>query len=442
MPPVALSWHGQYVQGALPYDTQVRDYSMWTYCKQKVFRASVEMMAKHAMWVPRRELGRVKIGILTGGGDVPGLNPAIKAAVNRITDAGLEMIGIRRGWAGLLNYNLDKREPQTEWVRPLTRQDVRTIDRFGGTYLHSSRTNPGKVRENKLPDFLRDKYAYSPNGIVDCTDYVLRVLETLEIGALLVIGGDDTLSYGLRLHQEKFPVVGIPKTMDNDVYGTDYCIGFSTAISRSIQFMHDLRTPTGSHERIAIVELFGRNSGETALISGYLGDVDRTVIPEVPFEPERLAALIMEDKRRNPSNYAMIAISEGATMIGGQIYETGPEDAYGHRKLGGIGQATGEALKQLTGEEIIQQQLGYLMRSGPPDALDRMVAFSYANLAAEMVLRHETGHMVALHKGVYTTVPLDVIGSGARRVDVEQLYDVETYRPKVAHLIGKPMFLY
>ncbi|MDB5075620.1 MAG: pyrophosphate-dependent phosphofructokinase [Chloroflexi bacterium] len=384
----------------------------------------------------------MKMAILTGGGDVPGLNPAIKAAVNRITDSGIEMVGIRRGWAGLLYYNPDKKEPQTDWVRPLTRQDVRTIDRSGGTYLHSSRTNPGKVRENKLPDFLKGKYAFSPNGIADCTDHVLRVLDHLEIGALLAIGGDDTLSYALRLHQEKFPVVGIPKTMDNDVFGTDYCIGFSTAVSRSIAFINDLRTPTGSHERIAVVELFGRNSGETALIAGYLGDADRIVIPEVPFDPERLAALVMEDKRRNPSNYAIVAVSEGATLTGGRIFEAGPEDAYGHRKLGGIGQATGEALKELTGEEIINQTLGYLMRSGPPDSLDRMVAFSYANIAADMALRGETGRMVALHEGIYTTVPLDLIGTGVRRVDVEQLYDAETYRAKVAHLVGKPMFLY
>jgi 6-phosphofructokinase len=384
----------------------------------------------------------MKMAILTGGGDVPGLNPAIKAAVNRITGAGVEMIGIRRGWAGLLNYNPDKREPQTEWMRPLMPQDVRTIDRFGGTFLHSSRTNPSKVPENRLPDFLRGKYAFSPKGIADCTDHVLHVLDHLEIGTLLAIGGDDTLSYALRLHQENFPVVGIPKTMDNDVFGTDYCIGFSTAVSRSIAFVNDLRTPTGSHERIAVVELFGRNSGETALIAGYLGDVDRTAIPEVPFDPERLAALVMEDKRRNPSNYAIIAVSEGATMLGGDIYETGPEDAYGHRKLGGIGQATGEAIKALTGEEIIHQQLGYLMRSGPPDALDRMVAISYANLAADMALRKDTGQMVALREGVYTTVPLDLIGTGVRRVDVAQLYDTETYRPKVTHLVNKPMFLY
>ena len=278
--------------------------------------------------------------------------------------------------------------------------------------------------------------------MVDTTDHVLKVLESLGIGALLPIGGDDTLSYALRLHQEGFPVIGIPKTMDNDVYGTDYCIGFSTAVSRSVQFINDLRTATGSHERIAVVELFGRNSGETALISSYLADTDRTLIPEVPFEAERLAALVMEDKRRNPSNYAIIAVSEGAVMTDGKVFETGPEDAYGHRKLGGIGQYTGEVLKKITGEDIVFQQLGYLMRSGPPDALDRMVAISYANLAADLALHKETGKLVALREGVYTTIPLDMIGTGVRRVDVEQLYDAETYRPKVSHLVGKPMFLY
>jgi 6-phosphofructokinase len=367
----------------------------------------------------------MKMAILTGGGDVPGLNPAIKAAVNRITDAGIEMYGVRRGWAGLLNFNPDKKEPQPEWIRPIDRAEVRTIDRSGGTHLHSSRTNPGKVKESKLPDFLKGKYAFSANGIADCTDHVLRVLDHLEIGALLAIGGDDTLSYALRLHQEKFPTIGIPKTMDNDVFGTDYCIGFSTAVTRSIQFMNDLRTPTGSHERIAVVELFGRNSGETALIAGYLGDVDRIAIPEVPFDPERLAALVMEDKRRNPSSYAIVAVSEGATMTGG-----------------GIGEATSQALKEITGEEMINQQLGYLMRSGPPDALDRMVSITYGNLAADLALRGETGKMVALREGVYTTVPLDLIGTGVRRVDVDQLYDIETYRAKVAHILGKPMFMY
>ena len=262
----------------------------------------------------------MKIGILTGGGDVPGLNPCIKAVVNRATDAGHEVIGIRRGWGGLLNFDIDDPESQREQVQPLTRRDVRTIDRYGGTHLHTSRTNPAKVRPNMLPAFLASTYTYAEGQkSVDCTPHVLRVLDYLGIDTLVPIGGDDTLSYAVRMHQEGMRVIGIPKTMDNDVFGTDYCIGFSTAVTRSVEFINALRTPSGSHERIAVVELFGRNSGETALISGYLADVDRAIISEVPFDVERLAQLVIEDKRRNPSNYAIIVISEGASMVGGQV---------------------------------------------------------------------------------------------------------------------------
>ncbi len=375
----------------------------------------------------------MKVGILTGGGDVPGLNPAIKAVVNRATDAGHEVIGIRRGWAGLLNYNPDDPSDAHEWIEPLDHERVRTIDRFGGTYLHSSRTNPGKVK---------DRFSPNEDGVVDCTPHVLRVLESLGIELMTPIGGDDTLSYALRLHREGVKVVALPKTMDNDVYGTDYCIGFSTAVSRSVEFITALRTPTGSHERIAVIELFGRNSGESTLISSYLADADRALIPEVPFDIHRLADLVMRDKRANPSNYAVVAVAEGAIMHGGEIVESGEADAYGHRKLGGIGKATGDALQELTGQGIVGQQLGYLMRAGPPDALDHMVGFSYGNLAVDRALAGNTGEMVALQKGVYTTVPLEVIGQGSRRVDVAELYDSENYRHRVQHLIGKPMFLY
>ncbi|HET9222098.1 MAG TPA: 6-phosphofructokinase, partial [Roseiflexaceae bacterium] len=237
-------------------------------------------------------------------------------------------------------------------------------------------------------------------------------------------------------------VIAIPKTMDNDVFGTDYCIGFSTAVTRSVEFINALRTPTGSHERIAVVELFGRNSGETALISAYLADVDRAIISEVSFDIERLAQQLAADKRRNPSNYAMVVISEGASMIGGQVVEYGQEDAYGHKKLGGIGQITGEALKQLTGIDIVHQQIAYLMRAGAPDSLDRMVAISYANLAVDQLLQGHSGRMVALQNGQYTTVPVDTCTQGLKRVDVAELYDDEEYRPKVRHVLGKPMFLY
>lgn len=385
----------------------------------------------------------MRIGILTGGGDVPGLNPCIKAVVNRAIDASMQVIGIRRGWSGLLNFNPDDPSSHAEWIQPLTKADVRTIDRYGGTHLHTSRTNPAKVRENMMPEFLKGKYPYTgEKKVADCTPHVLRVLEKIGIDALIPIGGDDTLSFGVRLHQEGVRVIAIPKTMDNDVFGTDYCIGFSTAITRSVEFINALRTPSGSHERIAVVELFGRNSGETALISGYLADVDRAIISEVPFDVERLARLVIEDKRRNPSNYAIVVISEGASMVGGQVVEYGQEDAYGHRKLGGIGQITGEALKKITGVDIVHQQLGYLMRAGAPDSLDRMVAISYGNLAVDQLVQGHSGRMVALQNGQYTTVPADTPIQGVKRVDVDELYDVEEYRPKVRHMLGKPMFLY
>jgi 6-phosphofructokinase len=237
-------------------------------------------------------------------------------------------------------------------------------------------------------------------------------------------------------------VVAIPKTMDNDVYGTDYCIGFSTAVTRSVQFIHQLRTSTGSHERIAVVELFGRNSGETSLISSYLASVDRALISEVPFDVEKLAKLVLQDKKSNPSNYAMVTISEGAHFLGGQVVEYGEADAYGHKKLGGIGQITGEALKKLTGEDIIYQQVSYLMRSGAPDALDLMVAVNYANLAVSLLTSGVSGRMVALRDGSYTHIPMSTVTSGVKRVDVGELYDVNDYRPKVRHVLGKPMFLY
>ncbi|NIR35166.1 MAG: phosphofructokinase, partial [Actinobacteria bacterium] len=280
------------------------------------------------------------------------------------------------------------------------------------------------------------------DGPHDLTPHVLRVLDALGIDALMPIGGDDTLSYALRMHEEGVPVIAIPKTMDNDVHGTDYCIGFSTAVTRGVEFIHNLRTSTGSHERIAVVELFGRYSGETSLITGYLAGVDRALISEVPFDVDRLAALIMEDKAANPSNYAMITVSEGATIEGGEMHLTGEADAYGHRKLGGIGRETGELLKERTGVNIIFQEVAYLMRSGRPDSLDLMVATNYAVMAADLALDGSSGRMVALRSGVYTDVPVSVTGEGVKRVDVDELYDVDEYRPKVRHVLGKPMFLY
>jgi 6-phosphofructokinase len=352
---------------------------------------------------------------------------------------GHQVIGIRRGWGGLLD--IDPANPLSVSVNTLSLDPsvVRTIDRSGGTFLHTSRTNPARVRPDDEPAFLRDDD--EGGGPRDHTAHIVKVIDHLALGALITIGGDDTLSFALRLHEEGVPVVAIPKTMDNDVHGTDYCIGFSTAVTRTVNFVHQLRTSVGSHERIAVVEVFGRNSGETSLVSAYLSGVDRAVISEVPFEPDRLAELLMQDKRANPSNYAMLTISEGASVAGGEVVEAGEEDPYGHRKLGGIGQLATELLKQRTGQGMIYQQLGYLMRSGSPDSLDLMVAINYAVMAAELVMRGASGQLVGLRDGKYEDIPLRTVGEGVRRVDVGALYDVEAYRPKMRDVDGRPMFL-
>ncbi len=389
-------------------------------------------------------MAKKTIGLLTGGGDVPGLNPAMKAVVMSALENDYRVIGIRRGWAGLLNYNLDEPSTYHYYVQELTREDVRTIDRTGGTFLHTSRTNPQKVKARSVPDFLKNSSLgkqVDDDGTMDYTEHVLTVLDHLGIDVMATIGGDDTLSYSVRLHREGFPVVAIPKTMDNDVFGTDYCIGFSTAVTRSVDFITNMRTSVGSHERIGIVELFGRNSGETSLISAYLSYVDRAIITEVPFNIERLANYLMEDKRNNPSHYAIMTISEGAIMEGGKIIETGEADAYGHRKLGGVGELAAQEIKRITGQDIMYQQLAYLMRSGAPDSLDRMVAMSFGHLAVQLIRRNETGKMVALHGGKYTTVPVDMVLAGKKHVDVPSFYDIETYRPRVHDFMGVPMFL-
>ncbi len=384
------------------------------------------------------------IGLLTGGGDVPGLNPCMKAVVMSALESGYRVLGIRRGWGGLLNYNLDDPSTYEYNVRELNAYDVRTIDRTGGTFLHTSRTNPQKVKADGVPDFLRSKASgksVDDKGTMDYTEHVLQVINHLGIDVLVTIGGDDTLSYSVRLHREGMPVIAIPKTMDNDVFGTDYTIGFSTAVTRSVDFITNMRTSIGSHERIGVVELFGRNSGETSLISAYLSYVDRAIISEVPFNIEKLCNFLMEDKRNNPSNYALMTISEGAIMEVGDVHETGEADAYGHRKLGGVGELVAQEVKRRTGQGIMYQQLAYLMRSGAPDSLDRMVAMSFGHLALQLIRRREMGKMVALHGGKYTTVPVDMVLAGKKRVDVPAYYDIENYRPKVRDFMGVPMFL-
>jgi len=385
--------------------------------------------------------GNSTIAILTGGGDVPGLNSCIKTLVSRSADEGIKVIGICRGWAGILGYNPNDSSTSEKNIQELILSEVRTIDRTGGTYLHTSRTNPSAARKKEVPDFLKKQFDEKEDK-KDFTSHVLKNLESLQVDAIIPIGGDDTLSFAERLHREGFPVIAIPKTMDNDVFGTDYCIGFSTAVTRSVNFVNALRTSTGSHERIAVIELFGRYCGETSLIAAYLSGVDRAIISEVPFDPKRLAELIMKDKKANPKNYAMITISEGAKLIGGEMFLSGESDAYGHRRLGGIGEETGAILKELTGEDVLNQRLSYLMRSGTPDSLDQMVAVNYANTAIDLFLKGVFGRLVALSRGIYTDIPLSTITTGQKRVDVRELYDIEEYRPKIRHVSGKPMFLY
>ncbi len=384
----------------------------------------------------------MRIAILTGGGDVPGLNPCIKAITLGAARQGWDVIGFRRGWAGPLHYDPANPKDSEAHLFRLNRDSTRTIDRTGGTILHSSRTNPAKMKAADLPAFLDSSGLPQKDGRFDATAHILKVLEALKIDALVAIGGDDTLSYAARLHREGMAVMAAPKTMDNDVYGTDYCIGFSTAVSRSVEMVQALRTPTGSHERIGVIELFGRNCGETALMTGYLADADRTLIAEVPFDIEKLAGLLARDRADNPSHYAMVVLSEGAQMQEGRIVERGQEDAYGHRKLGGIGEMVGEEIARLTGIGVMNQKLGYLMRGGPPDALDQMVARNYGAMVVQLLAEGKHGLMAAIQGGRYTTVPVDSCIQGTRRVDVPALYDIDDYRPRIARIADKPMFLY
>ncbi len=382
------------------------------------------------------------LGILTGGGDVPGLNPTIKAVVNEASARGWKVTGFRRGWAGPLNYNPDDPEGSQEWLMPLDPLVVRTIDRMGGTVLRTSRTKPSKARPKDIPDFLKSKYTFAEGqATTDTTDHILRVLESLKMDCLVAIGGDDTLSYASRLHQEGAPTMCIPKTMDNDVFGTDYCLGFSTCITRSVEFLTLLRTPAGSHERFLVVELFGRNSGESALIAGYLADADRTLIAEVPFDMERVAELMIKDRARNPSNYAMVLVSEGAMMEGGRIIQSGEADAYGHQKLGGIGEMVGAQLKAITGVDIMNQSLAYLVRAGAPDSIDLMVGRNFGTKTIQLIEEGRMGLMVAIQDGKYVTQPADISTKGVRRVDIDAMYDVEQYRPRIKKISGMPMFL-
>ena len=384
----------------------------------------------------------MRIAVLTGGGDVPGLNVCIKAVTNRARELGWDVMGFRRGWAGPLNCNPDDPATFAEHTIELTRAFVRKIDRTGGTILHTSRIDPARVSDKDLPGFLTNAFEPSIDGTTDCTKHILKVLEALKIDALILTGGDGTLRFGARLYKENVKVLSIPKTMDNDVFGTDYCIGFSTAVTRSVDLITSLRSTAGSHERIAVVELFGRLSGETALISGYLADADRVLIAEVPIEPDRLCALVAEDWKANPSRYGLVVVSEGATLAGPGNAPGATAPFTEHQKLGGIGDQLSDLIQQNAGLGTITQRLAYLMRAGVPDALDRMVANSFGTMAVQLLAEGRSGRMMSVQDGKYTSVPADTVLQGKKRVDVPNLYDPQTYRPRIASVAGKPIFLY
>jgi len=387
------------------------------------------------------------IGILTGGGDVPGLNPAIRAVTFRALREGYRVIGIKRGWAGLVEMVREKDADNRNHYLVLNEDIVDRAGRTGGTFLHTSRTRPSHLPRAIVPEHLKDLYQ---DEINDVTPEVLKNLEFLGIDFLIPIGGDDTLSYGQRLHEEGMKVVAIPKTMDNDVPGTDYCIGFSTCVTRTIELTHQLRTTAGSHERFLVLEVFGRYAGYTAMLPTMAGAADRCIIPEHPFDVQRLTELLCEDRRHHPSNYAVVLVSEGATMVNqqGMSFESEEIDQYGHRKLGGIGDKVSALLKELSPKyngsrvNVVNQRLGYLVRCGAPDAMDSIVPMAFGNLALDMVLSNTSGRLISLHNGCYDNVPIDVVKSGSKkRVNVEKYYNTDRLRPKYKTFMNKPLFI-
>jgi len=379
-----------------------------------------------------------KIGILTGGGDVPGLNPVIKSVVYGSSEYGRQVVGLRRGWESLVHMN---GPDDPNYVRELNRENTRTIDRSGGTVLHTSRTNPRRVAEANLPKHVpHSKLRHLPfdGKHYDFTSVVVENLEKLDIGCLVAIGGDDTLSFASALSAVGFPVIAIPKTMDNDVQGTEYCIGFSTAVTRAKQSIGRQRTTIGSHERIGIFRIFGRDAGFTALYTAYVTS-ERCLIPEYPFDLDRLCKLLIDDKAINPSNYALIIVSEGAMWTGGEVKEYGDADAYGHRKKVDIGHALADEIQRRTGEETMVSDLTYDLRSGEPDSIDQLVSISFANIAVDLIRDGVTGKMIAIQNGCYAAAPLTGLASGARKINVPKLYNTERYRPNYRSKLGMPL---
>lgn len=387
------------------------------------------------------------IGILTGGGDVPGLNPAIRAVTIRAKREGYRVVGIRRGWAGLVEIVRDEKADNSGNFIELTTDIVNRAGRTGGTFLHTSRTRPSHLPKANLPEHLRDSYT---DNINDVTPEVLKNIDFLGLDFLIPIGGDDTLSYAQRLHEEGVKVVAIPKTMDNDVPGTDYCIGFSTCVTRTIELTHRLRTSAGSHERYLVIEVFGRYAGFTALLPTMAGAADRCLIPEHPIEMDLLAELATKDRNRNPSKYSVLLVSEGAVLKNDRemSFESSEADQYGHRKLGGIGDRVAAQLKELSPKynngrtiNVLNQRLGYLVRCGEPDALDSMVPMAFGNLALDLVLEGTSGRLVSIHNGRYDTVPITTITGQKKIVDVDKYYNIDRLRPKYESFMHQPLFI-
>jgi len=386
------------------------------------------------------------IGILTGGGDVPGLNPAIRAVTIRALREGYSVIGLRRGWAGLVETVRDAEYDNGDNYQILTEELVNRAGRTGGTFLHSSRTNPSRVSKASVPKHLQDTYSADKN---DLTPEVLKNLEWLGIENLIPIGGDDTLSYGVRLYQEGVKVVAIPKTMDNDVPGTDYCIGFSTCVTRTIEMTNRLRTSAGSHERFMVLEVFGRYAGFTAMLPTMAGAANRCVIPEHKFDIDRLTELLSEDRRRNPSRYSVVLVSEGAMFEGGEmVFEHDTTDAFGHKKLGGIGDLVSDKIKELSPKynngktiDVINQKLGYLVRCGDPDAIDSIAPMAYGNLALDLLLNRIHGRLVVLKNGRYDNMPIDAVTATKKVVNVKEHYNTDRLRPHYKSFEMKPLFI-